>query len=104
MKDLLKLLTRELNPVHDLDRFHDFVYYDSNDIRSLRKAINQTPSFGKNTFKHLARGAFIGALAGIVYSYLTNTDIKECTKWGISVGAIADSVQYWIRGYVLRSG
>ena len=92
-----------MNPVHDLDRFDDFVNYNPRDSKSVERAIRETPAFGLNTLKHVVRGAFGGALVGAVYSGLTNTNLSEGIEFGATAGAAVDSVQYWLRGYLLRS-
>ncbi len=83
--NLLKTLTMEFDPVHELDGFHDRSY--SNLLFHVSKGIARS----------IIRGGTIGALTAGVISYFNGIPAGEAMKTGAEMGYYLDNAQNLVR-------
>lgn len=100
MPRAFRFLCREFNPLNDMDRV-SFIDLKNKPLKEV--LIDQ----GSNmltmslfSLKHIARGAFEGALAGVFAHAVTREEhILQYVVPGIVLGVMLDLQQYGVRAY-----
>jgi hypothetical protein len=90
MSNLVNILLREANPLHDTDR--------------IRRAsgnygdIFYMPALA--LIKSFLRGGTIGSLVGGIAAHTSGGEVSEGIKYGFLIGALVDEVQQVVRDYI----